>query len=142
MSRPDKDCLTVLYDGDCPLCSREIGWYRMQASSEFIRWVDLRQTPQLELPEGIERRPALERFHVIQPDGLTVTGAAAFLRLWQAFPRLRRLAGLLSRPWMMAMLERGYRLFLPLRPWLARLLPAPRNPHAGRPWNTRIAGKE
>lgn len=124
-------CLAVLYDGACPLCSREIGWYRGRAASETICWVDLRD-PAAALPQGIERSDALARFHVIQPDGSAVTGAAAFVRMWQAFPGLRRIARLLSGPFALALLEFGYRLFLPVRPVLARLL-APRKTCARTP---------
>jgi predicted DCC family thiol-disulfide oxidoreductase YuxK len=123
---PDGDkpsaCLTVLYDGDCPLCSREIGWYKDKAAAEAIDWIDV-SDPAAALPAGIAREAALRRFHVVKPDGSVASGAAAFLRLWQAFPGLRRAAGLLSRPLPLALLERGYRLFLPIRPALARLLP-------------------
>lgn len=114
--------LTVLYDGDCPLCSREIGWYQGLNASERIRWIDLRDAS-ARLPDGIDRGAALARFHVVAADGATVSGAAAFLRLWQAYPGLRLAARVLSRPLPLALLERGYRLFLPIRPVLARLLP-------------------
>lgn len=117
-------CLTVLYDGDCPLCSREIAWYRQKPANEPIRWVNLRD-PAARLPDGIERKAALARFHVVHANGAVATGAAGFLRLWRVYPGLGRAARLLSRPWALAVLERGYRLFLPLRPWLAKLLPAP-----------------
>lgn len=124
MNRPEKACLTVLYDGSCPLCSREIDWYRGQTSSESICWLDLRQTAQQELPQGVEHGLALERFHVIQPDGTIATGAAAFLRLWRAYPGLGLVARWLSNPVALAVLETGYRLFLPVRPLLAQLLPS------------------
>lgn len=117
-------CLTVLYDGDCPLCSREIAWYRKKPANEPIRWVNLRD-PAARLPAGIARDAALARFHVVHANGVAATGAAAFLRLWRAYPGLGRAARLLTNPLAMAVLERGYRLFLPLRPLLARLLPAP-----------------
>lgn len=129
-------CLSVLYDGSCPLCSREIAWYRGKAAAEAIDWIDV-SDPDAALPAGIEREAALARFHVVRPDGSVASGAAAFLRVWQAFPGLRRAAGLLSRPLALALLERGYRLFLPLRPALARLLPRNRHSIAREPtWKT------
>lgn len=115
--------ITVLYDGDCPLCSREIAWYRGQTASESIRWVDLARCEQSELPPGIRREVALRRFHVLEADGHAVTGAAAFLRLWAAYPRLARHVRLARLPGVLPLLERGYRLFLRLRPTLARNLP-------------------
>jgi len=44
------------------------------------------------------------------------SGAAAFLALWGQLPRLRLIAGLLSIPPLSWLLERGYRVFLRIRP--------------------------
>lgn len=115
--------LSVLYDGDCPLCSREIGWYQKLDANERIRWINLRDPDVSSLPMNIRREDALARFHVVQESGAVTSGAAAFVRLWQAYPRLRFAARLFSRPLPLAVLERAYRLFLPIRPALARLVP-------------------
>ena len=64
------------------------------------------------MPKGVRRDEALRRFHVLEADGHTVTGAAAFVRLWSAYPGLARLPGVTP------CLEFGYRLFLRLRPLL------------------------
>jgi predicted DCC family thiol-disulfide oxidoreductase YuxK len=136
MNKPEPDpSLCVLYDGDCPLCSREIGWYQKRGADERIRWINLRDAGLTSLPAGIGRDAALARFHVVQADGAVVSGAAAFVRLWQAYPGLRLAARLLSRPLPLAVLERAYRLFLPIRPALARLLPRRARP-ASHPTET------
>lgn len=114
--------LTALYDGACPLCSREIAWYRRQAASEPIRWVDLTRCADAELPHGIDRDAALRRFHILKADGRPVSGAAAFLRLWSAYPRLARLTLVQRLPGMSALMELAYRLFLRLRPLMVRCL--------------------
>lgn len=124
--------LTVLYDGACPLCSREIAWYLGQTASESIRWVDLARCEQSDLPQGIRREVALRRFHVLKADGHAVTGTAAFLRLWAAYSRLARQVRLARLPGVLPLMERGYRLFLRLRPMLARNLPVHR-PREGDP---------
>jgi predicted DCC family thiol-disulfide oxidoreductase YuxK len=33
--------LTVYYDGACPVCSREMGFYQRQAGADDIQWVDV-----------------------------------------------------------------------------------------------------
>jgi predicted DCC family thiol-disulfide oxidoreductase YuxK len=124
--------LTVLYDGACPLCSREIAWYRRQSAGEPIRWVDLTRCDAAALPPDIGRETLLRRFHVLEVDGRPVSGAAAFIRLWSAHPRLAPLARIGQLPGMLPLLEWGYRLFLRLRPLLARSLPV-RRPHEGDP---------
>lgn len=122
---PTEPQLTVLYDGKCPLCSREITWYQCQHSDTPIRWVDV-GNPSTRIPFDIQRSVALARFHVVGDDGSVQTGARAFIRLWLAYPRLAPIARRLSHPRMVAILEFGYRLFLPIRPWLARFFPKPK----------------
>lgn len=130
-ARPGRG-LTVLYDGACPLCSREIDWYRRQRAHEAICWVDVARCEDAALPRGIDRAAALRRFHVLEADGRPVTGAAAFLRLWSAYPRLACYVELARLPGLLPLMERAYRLFLRLRPLLVRILPMP-HPRQGDP---------
>lgn len=125
---PRQRGLTVLYDGACPLCSREIAWYRRQGMSEPVRWIDVAHCTDAALPPGVDSASALSRFHVLEADGHTYVGAAAFARLWAAHPRLAPLAWIARRPGVLALMQFAYRLFLRLRPWLTRrrrLLPRP-----------------
>jgi predicted DCC family thiol-disulfide oxidoreductase YuxK len=137
MNRPPADqdrSLTVLYDGACPLCSREIAWYRRKTAREAIDWLDISICPDAALPGGIPRDQALARFHVIEPGGRVLTGARAFVRLWLAFPGLRSIALLARLPLVAPLLEVGYRLFLVLRPRLTRRKAA--SGHASKPADT------
>jgi predicted DCC family thiol-disulfide oxidoreductase YuxK len=112
--------LTVFYDGGCPLCRREIGWYRRRRALAPIEWLDVSRCPDTALPDGHERQTLLARFHVALPDGRVTSGAAAFLAVWLRYPGLRwgaRLASIPPLPWL---LERGYRVFLRVRPRLQR----------------------
>jgi predicted DCC family thiol-disulfide oxidoreductase YuxK len=120
---PCPERLTVLYDGACPLCSREIAWYRRHQASEPVDWLDVSRCEAAALPAGIPRAAALARFHVVDGHGRPASGAAAFARLWASYPGLRRIAWLARRPGIAHALELGYRAFLPLRPVLARLIP-------------------
>jgi predicted DCC family thiol-disulfide oxidoreductase YuxK len=113
--------LTVFYDGGCPLCRREIGWYRRRRALAPIEWRDVSRCPETGLPADHDRQTLLARFHVALPDGGVTSGAAAFLALWGFCPGLRwaaRLARIPPLPWL---LERGYRVFLRVRPRLQRL---------------------
>ncbi len=47
-----------------------------------------------------------------------IAGAAAFVAMWRVLPLLRPLAALASIPPVLWLLERGYRMFLKLRPTL------------------------
>ena len=84
--------LTVLYDGGCPLCRREIAYYRRLTALEPIRWLDL--TIEQPLPAQLNRCDALRRFHLVDEQQQIWHGARAFIRLWQALPGWRWLASL------------------------------------------------
>ena len=138
--------LTVLYDGACPLCRREIGVYRglqpLRADTP-VCFADVSDTT-LPLPPGTTREQLLARFHVRGRDGQLRSGAQAFLALWAALPGWRWLALAGRLPGAAWVMERGYRLFLRWRPMLQRwaiLLDQPRldRPAQERP-NRRDAG--
>ena len=115
--------LTVLYDGACPLCRREIGVYRGLRPNTPVCFADVSDAAfplPLALPPGTTREQLLARFHVRGRDGELLSGAQAFLALWAALPGWRwpALVGCLPGvPWAM---ESIYRLFLRGRPTLQR----------------------
>ena len=119
--------LTVLYDGACPLCRREIAVYRdlqpLQPGAP-VCFADV-SSEAVPLPAGTTREQLLARFHVQGPDGQLISGAQAFLALWAALPGWRWLALAGRLPGAGWMMERMYRLFLKCRPtlqrWAARL---------------------
>jgi hypothetical protein len=75
--------LTVLYDGACPLCRREIGLYRRLRPKAPVCFSDLSDRTQ-PLPPDTTREQLLARFHVRRSDGELLSGAQAFLALWAA----------------------------------------------------------
>lgn len=110
--------MTVLYDGDCPLCRREIAVYQGLAAREPVRFVDV-SAPDTALPD--ERSTLLARFPVQREDGSLLSGAEAFLALWARLPGWRwlsRLGRLPGVPWLM---ERAYVGFLRVRPAMQRV---------------------
>jgi len=111
--------LTVLYDGACPLCRREIGLYRGLQSDTPVCFADV-SDPASPLPGGTTREQLLARFHVLGSDGRLLSGAQAFLALWAALPGWRWLARVGSVPGVAWTLERVYQLFLRVRPLLQR----------------------
>lgn len=114
--------LTVLYDGGCPLCRREIGIYRGAkafSAAAPVRFDDVSDHALL-LPPGTTREQLLARFHVRRGDGELLSGAQAFLALWAALPGWRWLALAGRVPGAAWSMEHAYRLFLRLRPTLQR----------------------
>lgn len=114
MSSPPQ--VTVWYDNDCPLCVREIHLMHRLDSREVINFVSIQGATGC----PISTDELMTRFHAQEHGEPVVSGAAAFAAMWRAIPALRPL-GLLARfrP-VLWMLERMYRGFLAVRPWLQR----------------------
>jgi 3-demethoxyubiquinol 3-hydroxylase len=123
--------LTVLYDGACPLCRREIGIYQgLQPISpnQTLKFADVSSAHTV-LPPGGVRSDYLARFHVQRSDGQVISGAAAFVALWATLPGWRYLAMVARLPGATPLLEVVYRAFLRVRPQMqgiAKAFEAPR----------------
>lgn len=126
-ARPPSGKLEVFFDGGCPLCRREIGFYRKRADAAAVNWVDISDPNAGEPAPGLSRCEALARFHVRTPDDRLLSGAAAFARLWQETPGFRTLGHMASWPPITWILERAYRAFLRVRPkiqgWVSQHAP-------------------
>jgi predicted DCC family thiol-disulfide oxidoreductase YuxK len=131
----EKYALTIYFDGSCPLCSAEISLYRNEAGAKRFCFRDVSQAEQ-PLERDLTRADAMARFHVRRSDGQLVSGAAAFVSIWRELPRWRWAASIAAIPGVMALLESGYRLFLPARPTLAWAF---RKVQASRPKRRLIA---
>ena len=119
MSQPSDEStaqLTVWYDSDCPLCVREIRLMRRLDKRNAIDFVSIQSATGC----PISTDELMQRFHAQEVGQPIVSGAAAFAAMWRAIPILRPL-GLLARfrP-VLWLLERLYRGFLLIRPWLQR----------------------
>lgn len=112
------DQLTVWFDGDCPLCRREIALMRRLDRSQAISFVDAAGGP-----GGCPVYPQefLARFHAME-NGRLVSGAEAFAAMWRAIPLLRPLGLLCRNRVVLALLERAYLRFLAIRPRLSAWL--------------------
>lgn len=116
------EVLTVLYDGGCPLCRREIAHVQglaAQRPDSALCFVDV-SAAQKQLPAE-ERAALLARFHVQRADGSRLDGAAAFVAMWARLPGWRWLARLARLPGALPALELAYRGFLRLRPRMQAL---------------------
>lgn len=125
MKQPgSSETLTVLYDGECPLCRREIAYVKGLAerrSESALCFIDIASPTDQDARLAADRAKLLARFHVQRSDGSRLDGAAAFVAMWERLPGWRWLARLARLPGMLALLELAYRGFLQLRPMLQRL---------------------
>jgi predicted DCC family thiol-disulfide oxidoreductase YuxK len=121
MTRSDPD-ICVYYDSACPLCRREVAFYRRLDRSGRVDWVDVHATRGSTVAPGLTRDAALARLHARNANGSMVSGAMAFAAIWQRLPWLAPFGRLLARRPFRWIAEGGYRLFLRIRPALSRFL--------------------
>jgi len=103
--------LTVLFDGGCPLCSREIAHYRTLASLTPIHWLDVTDDQAGLSHWGIAPAAAMAEFHVFDEAGRLHKGADGFVTLWLALPYYRRLAQACRRLHLLPLMRWGYGRF-------------------------------
>ena len=108
--------LTVFFDGSCPICSKEINFYKMRAGADELSWVDVSDE---EVPIPIQTRSREElmaRFHVLSSSGELVSGGAAFAELWASLPAFKIIGKIFKLPILRYLIDVGYDMFLTLRP--------------------------
>jgi predicted DCC family thiol-disulfide oxidoreductase YuxK len=86
----------VFYDGDCPLCRREIAHYRRMDSANKLHWVDAANEPGILAEHGLSPGRAMAELHVLDAAGHWQRGIDAFLVIWQRLPAYRWLAKLVA----------------------------------------------
>jgi len=118
----DEHDLTVYYDGACPLCQREIGFYRRRRGADAIAWIDVSRAGPGEIAPDLSKAQAMARFHVRDNDGTLLDGGDAFARLWASLPGFRTAGRVFRRRPFAWLLNRGYDAFLPLRPLLQAMV--------------------
>lgn len=114
-STPPAAAPTVYFDGDCPVCSREIAMYQRQPGADAVCWVNAAACDAGAFGPGLSRDAALARLHVRRADGSLVGGAAAFIAMWAALPRTAMLARWLNHRPVVALLDAAYSAFLVVR---------------------------
>ena len=117
---------TVFYDGGCPLCRREIGFYQRRRGADQITWIDVSQAKKNEeVAPGLCKHAAMARFHIRGAEGQIISGGRAFAYLWSLLPGFRPWGRLLLLPPFSWLIDPAYDLFLKLRPGLQRLMARP-----------------
>ena len=94
MEHPDT---TVIYNGACPICSREIAGYRRYSETRALP-IAFRDLNAGDLATwGLSADQAARRLYVVR-DGTLHDGVPAFAVLWEQMPRFRWLARLVRLP--------------------------------------------
>lgn len=74
----------VLYDGDCPLCSREIEFLRRRDRAGRIAFENIAAPDFDPARYGLDHDAVMSRVHGVLPDGSVIEGVEVFRRLYAA----------------------------------------------------------
>tara|TARA_R110000868_G_scaffold363448_1_gene625721 strand:+ start:136 stop:501 length:366 start_codon:yes stop_codon:yes gene_type:complete len=108
--------LEVFYDGTCPICRREVAFYRLQRGADSIAWRDISNEPDgCEIAIGLSKENGLEKFHVKEASGAIYSGGMAFVKVWLSLPLLYPLGKLFQFKAFSWVLDIAYSIFLKFR---------------------------
>lgn len=100
----------VFYDGECPLCTREVGMLRRLDRRQRIRFTDIAARGFDASAIGLTQSELMARIRGRLPDGTLVEGVEAFRRLY-AVAGLGALVALTRLPGISWLLDRAYDWF-------------------------------
>lgn len=110
--------IRVLYDGGCPLCTREIrALRRLDRRRGRISFEDIAAPGFDPASYGLRYETLMSRIHGVLPDGTLIEGVEVFRRLYSAVG-LGWLVAPTRWPFLRGLCEAAYRAFARNRLWL------------------------
>lgn len=100
----------VFYDGDCPLCVREINMLKRLDRKQRIRFTNISTAEFDPTDTGLDWLTLMDRIHGRLPDGTLIEGVEVFRRLYSAVG-FGPLVSLTRIPGISHLLDLGYHLF-------------------------------
>ena len=103
--------INVFYDDRCPLCRREIEYYKKLSAFTEIKWSGISENiPTLE-KYGISYTESLKVLHAINEDNQMVYGVDTFILIWQQLPKWKWIAKFVELPLIYQLSKGIYRIF-------------------------------
>lgn len=113
----------VFFDGECPLCSREIALMRRLDRHGRVLFTDIAAAEFDPAALGKSQVALMDRIHGRLPDGTWIEGVEVFRRLYEAVG-LRWMARLMGLPVISTLLDWSYAIFAKNRlKWTGRCTP-------------------
>ena len=82
--------VTLFWDGACPLCRREISYYKSIDRAGAVNWVDCHADPSVLAPYGVTYEQAMARIHAAERTAeggeRLLSGVDAFMAVWRRLP--------------------------------------------------------
>ncbi|MEM7263437.1 MAG: DUF393 domain-containing protein [Planctomycetota bacterium] len=107
----------VFYDGNCPLCRREIRFLQKRDRRNAIEYTDIAAPKFDPASVGVDLDTLMARIHGRRPDGELVTGVDVFRELYSAIG-WHKIVAVTRWPILRNVLNVGYVAFAKLRPYL------------------------
>jgi len=107
---PDGKQVEVFYDGDCPLCVREIAMLRRWDKNDRIVFTDIAAPDFSAVALGKTQDDLMARIHGRLSDGQWIEGVEVFRQLYSAVG-LGPLVAVTRLPGISSLMNLGYRLF-------------------------------
>jgi predicted DCC family thiol-disulfide oxidoreductase YuxK len=111
--------LTLYYDGQCPLCLAEVEFLQSRNAQGQLAFVDVTQTGFEASGHNISCEAAMAQIHGRTANGQVLIGVPVFAMAYK-LAKLPVLAWLLSRRWLMPVLQPAYVLFAKHRQTLSK----------------------
>jgi predicted DCC family thiol-disulfide oxidoreductase YuxK len=102
--------IKVLFDGECPLCAREISFLRRRDRRRLIAFEDIAAPGFDATRYGLDQTAVMSRIHGVLPDGVVIEGVEVFRRLYTAVG-LGWMIAPTRWPLLRGLFERAYRVF-------------------------------
>ena len=100
----------IFFDGECPLCTREVNLLKRMDRKERVRFTDIAARSFDPSALGLDMAALMARIHGRLPDGSIIEGVEVFRRVYEAVG-----LGFLSRasrwPGISSLTEAAYKLF-------------------------------
>ena len=86
----------VFFDGNCPICKREINFYKKLEKSNKIVWYDISKDKKSLTLIKKTKKECLKKLHVLNKKGDLKVGVDAFITIWKEIKYFKILAVIIS----------------------------------------------
>jgi predicted DCC family thiol-disulfide oxidoreductase YuxK len=103
--------LKLFYDGECPLCHREVKHYVKIDKRDVLIPVNIKD-PEFKAEDyGLNEKEINDRMHAIDDEGNVFIGIDTFTEIWDRLPRWNLLSPMVTNRLVRPLADWGYDIF-------------------------------